>query len=150
LSPQQEQQVEARLARLVELPEVRTAVLLSPAGRVSAWKGPDTQDTLQRYCEGRSDLSGHSALVNEPELSHQLGPQPQDISRVPYVEKKALKREHPENIGVGRLGGFLVGGWRLVVFFGEKHAEDVLEETQRRIRAIGQELKDVLTQRAPE
>jgi hypothetical protein len=151
LSPQQEQQVEERLARLVELPEVRTALLLSPAGRVSAWKGPDTQDTLQHYCDGRSDLSGHSSLVNEHELSHQLGPQSQDISAVPYVEKQALKREHPEDIGVGRhVAMHPPSGWRLVVFLGEKRAEDVMEETQRRIRAIWQELKDVLTQRAPD
>jgi hypothetical protein len=146
LPPQLQQQVEEALARLVDLPEVRTALLLNPAGRVSAWKGPDTQDTLQRYCDGRRDLSGHSSLANEQELRHQLGPQPQDISAVPYVEKKALKQERPANIGVGRVFAMLAGGWRLVVFFGEKRAEDVMEDTHQRLHQILRELRHLLTQ----
>lgn len=150
LSPQHKFQVEESLARLVELPEVRTAFLLNPAGRVSAWKGPDTQDTLQRYCDGRSDLSGHTSLANEHELYHQLGQQSQDISAVPYVEKKALKQKRPENIGVGRQLAMFPGGWRLVVFFGEKRAEDVREETHQRIHQISRELRHMLTQRVPD
>ncbi len=146
LSPQHKLQVEETLARLVELPEVRSAFLLNPAGRVSAWKGPDQEDTLQRYCDGRSDLSGRTSLANERELSHQLGQQSQDISAVPYVEKKALKHERPANIGVGRLLAMLPGGWRLVVFFGEKRAEDVMEETHQHIHHISRELRHMLTQ----
>ncbi len=145
LSPQLQQQVEERLARLVELPEVRTALLLNPAGRVSAWKGPDTWDALQRYCDSRNDLSGHTSLANERELGRQLGHQWQDISAVPYVEKKALKQERPADIGVGRLLAMHPSGWRLVVFLGEKRAEDLREETHRRIHATWQELRDVLT-----
>ena len=117
---------------------------------MSAWKGPDTQDTLQRYCDGRRDLSGHSSLANEQELRHQLGPQPQDISAVPYLEKKALKQERPANIGVGRLFAMLPGGWRLVVFFGEKRAEDVMEDTHQRIHQISRELRHLLTQQVPD
>jgi hypothetical protein len=101
LSPQLQQQVEEALARLVELPEVRTALLLNPAGRVSAWKGPDTQDTLQRYCDGRRDLSGHSSLANEQELRHQIGPQPQDISAVPYVEKRRSSKSVQQTLASG-------------------------------------------------
>jgi bifunctional DNase/RNase len=150
LSPQHKLQVEETLARLVDLPEVRTAFLLNPAGSVSAWKGPDAQDTLQRYCDGRRDLSGHSSLANERELSHQLGQQSQEISAVPYVEKQALKHERPENIGVGRLLATLPGGWRLVFFFGEKRAEDVMEETHQHIHQISRELRHLLTQRVPD
>ena len=150
LSPQHQREIEEALARLVELPEVRTALLLNPAGRVSAWKGPETQDTLQRYCDGRRDLSGHSSLANEHELSQQLGPQPQDISAVPYIEKQALKHERPANIGVGRSFAMLAGGWRLVVFFGEKRAEDVMEETHQHIHHISRELRHMLTQRVPD
>jgi hypothetical protein len=146
LSPQLQQQVEEALARLLDLPEVRTVLLLNPAGRVSAWKGPDTQDTLQRYCDGRRDLSGHSSLANEQELRPQIGPQPQDISAVPYVEKKALKQERPANIGVGRVFAMLAGGWQLVVFFGEKRAEDVMEDTHQRIHQILRGLRHLLTQ----
>ena len=150
LPPQHQLQVEEALARLVDLPEVRTAFLLNPAGRVSAWKGPDTQDTLQHYCDGRRDLSGHTSLANEHELSHQLGPQPQDISAVPYVDKKTLKHKRPENIGVGRSFAMLAGGWRLVVFFGEKRAEDVMEETLVRLLHISRELRHLLTQGMPD
>jgi len=145
LPPQLQQLAEESLARLVALPEVRTAFLLNPAGRVPAWKGPDTQDTLQRYCDGRKDLSGHTSLANERELSRQLGHQPQDISAVPYVEKQALKQERPENIGVGRSFAMYPGGWRLVIFFGEKRAEDVMEETHQRIHQISRELRHILT-----
>jgi hypothetical protein len=49
LSPQMQQRVEESLAGLVELPELRTALLLNSQGTLSAWKGPDTQDTLQRF-----------------------------------------------------------------------------------------------------
>jgi RNA polymerase sigma factor (sigma-70 family) len=147
LSPQHQQQVEESLARLVELPEVRTALLLSPASRVSAWKGPDTQNILQRYCDGRNDLSGHTSLANEQELRRQLGHQWQDISAVPYVEKKALEQERPANIGVGRLLVMDPSGWRLVIFFEEKRTEDVMEKTHQRIHFVWKELRDVLTQR---
>ncbi len=65
LPPQILQQAEEHLARLVEMPEVRTAFLLNPHGRVSACKGPDTQEALQRYSDSRNDLSGPTSLTNE-------------------------------------------------------------------------------------
>ncbi len=46
LPPQVQQQAEEHLARLIEMPEVRTAFLLNPLGRVSARQGPDTQEAL--------------------------------------------------------------------------------------------------------
>ena len=104
----------------------------------------------QRYCDSRNDLSGHHSLANEHELRRQLGQQSQDISAVPYVEKKALKPERPANIGVGRLLAMHPSGWRLVVFFEEKRAEDVMEETHQRIHSIWQELRDFLKQRVPD
>jgi hypothetical protein len=65
----------------------------------------------------------------------------------PTLKKKALKQERPANIGVGRLLAMLPGGWRLVVFFGEKRAEDVREETHQRLHQILRELRHLLTQR---
>lgn len=44
----------------------------------------------------------------------------------------------------------LPGGWRLVVFFEEKRAEDVMEETHQRIHQISRELRHILTQRVPD
>ena len=49
LPPQMQQRVEEFLTQLVALPELRTALLLNSQGTLSAWKGPDTQDTLQRF-----------------------------------------------------------------------------------------------------
>jgi hypothetical protein len=44
----------------------------------------------------------------------------------------------------------LAGGWRLVVFFGENRAEDVMEDTHQRIYQILRELRHLLTQRVPD
>src|SRR5439155_10399082 len=117
------------LARLVEMPEVRTAFLLNPEGRVSVWQGPDTQEALQRYSESRNDLSGPTSLTNERELRRQLGHQPQNISAVPYIEKKAIRQEQREEISARRIdAGRMVyssgEGWRLVVFADREMKEE--------------------------
>jgi len=146
LPPQMQQRVEESLAQLVELPELRTALLLNPQGTLSAWKGPDDQDTLQRFSSKLfHDISQHVPLANERELNFQLGRQPQKASAA-YGDKKAVLQELP-----GKLGGVMVaavhpGGWRLVVIFAEKPARDLKEETHQRIRQTRQELSDILTQ----
>jgi hypothetical protein len=158
LPPQILQQAEEHLARLVEMPEVRTAFLLNPLGRVSACKGPDTQDVLQRYSDSRDDLSGPTSLTNEHELRRQLGHQPQNISAVPYIEKKAIRQEQREadatfnsgarRIDAGRMvltgGRNLPSGWRLVVFADR----DMKEERRQHIHQAWRELRHILTQRA--
>jgi hypothetical protein len=155
LPPQILQQAEEHLAWLVEMPEVRTAFLLNPQGRVSAWKGPDSQEVLQRYCDSRNDLSGPTSLTNEQELWHQLGHQPQDISAVPYIKKKAIRQEQREEISAKRIdAGRIVAsrgdGWRLVVFT-DRDVRDMKEERRQQIHQAWKELlRDVLTQRAPD
>jgi hypothetical protein len=146
LPPQMQQRVEESLAQLVELPELRTALLLNSQGTLSAWKGPDTQDTLQRFSSKLfRDISGHPPLANERELALQLGHQPQKASTA-YGDKKAVLQELP-----GKFGGVMVAavhpsGWRLVVIFAEKPARDLKEETHQGIRQTRQELSDILTQ----
>jgi RNA polymerase sigma-70 factor, ECF subfamily len=98
LPPQMQQRVEESLARLVELPEMRTALLLNAQGTLSAWKGPDTQDTLQRFSSRLfRDISGHPPLANKRELDLQLGPQPQKATTA-YGDKKAVLQELPRKI----------------------------------------------------
>jgi hypothetical protein len=141
-----QQRVEQSLARLVELSELRTALLLNPQGTLSAWKGPDAQDTLQRFSSKLfRDISAHTPLANERELNLQLGRQPQKASAA-YGDKKAVLQELP-----GKFGGVMVAavhpsGWLLVVIYAEKPARGLKEETHQSIRQTRQELKDILTQ----
>lgn len=150
LPPQMQQRVEESLARLVELPELRTALLLNPKGILSAWKGSDTGDTLQRFSSKLfRNISGHPPLANERELDLQLGHQPQKATAA-YGDKKAVLQELP-----GKFGGIMVAavhpsGWRLVVIFAEKSARDLSEETHQGIHQTRQELSDILTQRVPD
>jgi RNA polymerase sigma-70 factor (ECF subfamily) len=144
LPPQMQQRVEESLARLVELPELRTALLLNPKGILSAWKGSDTGDTLQRFSSKLfGNISRHSPLANERELDLQLGPQPQKATAA-YGDKKAVLQELP-----GKFGGIMVAaihpsGWRLVFIFSEKSARDLSEETHQGIRQTKQELSEIL------
>ncbi len=146
IPPQVQQRVEESLARLVELPELRTALLLNAQGVLSAWKGADQEDTLQRFSSKLfGDISGHTPLANERELNLQLGQQPQKATTA-YGDKKAVLQELP-----GKLGGLMVAavhpsGWRLVVIFAEKPARDLSEETRQSIRQTRQELSDILMQ----
>lgn len=145
LPPQMQQRVEESLAQLVALPELRTALLINAQGTLSAWKGPDTQDTLQRFSSKLfSDISKHAPLANERELHLQLGRQPQKASAA-YGDKKAVLQELPEKIGGVMVAAVHPSGWRLVVIFAEKPARDLKEETHQRIRQTRQELSDILT-----
>src|SRR5258708_10066624 len=144
LPPQMQQRVEQSLARLVELPELRAALLLNPRGTLSAWKGQDAQDTLERFSTKLS--TRHAPLANERQLDLQLGRQPQKASAA-HGDKKAVMQELP-----GKIGGVMVtpvhaGGWRLVVILAEKPARDLKEETRQGIRQMRQELSDILAQR---
>ncbi len=146
LPPQMQQQVEERLAQLVEQPEVRTALLVNSQGTLSAWKGPDTQDTLQRFSSKLfRDISGHPPLANERELNLQLGHQPQKASAA-YGDKKAVMQEIPDKIGGVMVAAVHPSGWRLVVIFAEKPFRDLKEETLQSIRQTRKELSDILTQ----
>jgi bifunctional DNase/RNase len=146
LPPQMQQRVEESLAQLVELPELRTALLLNAQGTLSAWKGPDTQETLQRFSSKLfHDISGHPPLANEHELNLQLGRQPQKASTA-YGDKKAVMQELPSTIGGVMVAAVHPSGWRLVVIFAEKPARDLQEETRQSIHQKRQELSDILTQ----
>ncbi len=150
LPPQMQQRVEESLARLVELSELRTALLLNPQGTLSAWKGPDAQDTLQRFSSKLfRDISGHAPLANERELDLQLGHQPQKASAA-YGDKQAVLQELPGKFGGVMVAAVYPGGWRLVVILAEKPARDLKEETRQGIRQTRQELSDILKQRVPD
>jgi len=143
---QMQQRVEESLARLVEAPELRTALLLNPQGTLLAWKGPDTQDTMQRF-SGKLflDITRHAPLANQRELHRQLGHQPQKAS-MPYGDKKAVMQELPEKIGGVMVTEVHPGGSKLVVIFAEKPARDLKEETRQSIHQTRQELSDILAQ----
>jgi RNA polymerase sigma-70 factor (ECF subfamily) len=146
LPPQKQQQVDECLAQLVALPELRTALLLNAQGILSAWKGPDTQDTLQRFSSKLfHDISGHPPLANERELNLQLGHQPLKASTA-YGDKKAVLQELPEKIGGLVVASVHPSGWRFVVIFAEKPARDLKEETHLSIHQTRKQLSDILTQ----
>jgi RNA polymerase sigma-70 factor, ECF subfamily len=141
LTPRVQQQAEEILARLVELPEVRTALLLNPGGKVSVWNGPETQETLQRSCDASKDLS-RPLLAPE----HEPGQQGQNVFVQFFVKPLVPEQEQPETPGANRLLFFHRSGWRLVVFFGESHAEEVKEETHQRVEAAWREVLYLLGQ----
>ena len=141
LTPRVQQQAEEILARLVELPEVRTALLLNPGGKVSVWNGPETQETLQRSCDASKDLS-RPLLAPE----HEPGQQGQNVFVQFFVKPLVPEQEQPETPGANRLLFFHRSGWRLVVFFGESHAEEVKEETHQRVKAAWREVLHLLSQ----
>ena len=148
LPPEILQRAEEKLAQLVGLPEVRTAFLLNPKGIVSAWKGPDTQEALQRYSDSRDDLDGPGgprSLANEHEIRSQIGPQPLNISAVPYIDRRAIKQEQREEISARRhdSGRMVLGinnGWRMVVF-GDR---EMKEEKRHQVHQLFRELRDIL------
>jgi RNA polymerase sigma-70 factor, ECF subfamily len=147
LPPQMQQRVEESLTLLIETPELRTALLLNAQGTLVAWKGPDTQDTLQRFSSKLfRDITQHTPLANEHELRRQFGHQRHKASMMAYGDKKAVLQELPEKIGGVMVAAVHPSGWRLVVIFAEKPARDLEEETHQRIRKSRQELSDILTQ----
>jgi len=146
LPPQMQQRVEESLTLLIEAPELRTALLLNAQGTLVAWKGPDTQDTLQRFSSKLfRDITRHAPLANERELHRQLGHQRQKASMA-YGDKKTVLQELPEKIGGVMVAAVHPSGWRLVVIFAEKPARDLEEDTHQRIHQTRQELSDILTQ----
>jgi len=146
LPPQMQQRVEESLTLLIEAPELRTALLLNAQGTLVAWKGPDTQDTLQRFSSKLfRDITRHAPLANERELHRQLGHQRQKASMA-YGDKRTVLQELPEKIGGVMVAAVHPSGWRLVVIFAEKPARDLEEDTHQRIHQTRQELSDILTQ----
>lgn len=141
LTPHVQQQAEEMLARLVELPAVRTAFLLTPAGKVSAWKGPETRESLQRFCDTRNDLSG-PFLAQESEFGL-LG---QKMFATFYMKQRASEQGPPEVSGADQLLAYHGSGWRLVVFFQEPHADQGQEYTHQRIEEAWRAFLHLLTQ----
>ncbi len=139
-------QPKVSLQKVIDLSTIFYGSTLNAQGTLSAWKGPDQEDTLQRFSRKLfGEISGHAPLANERELDLQLGHQPQKASAA-YGDKKAVLQELP-----GKFGGVMVAavhpsGWRLVVIFAEKPARDLSEETHQSIRQTRQELSDILMQ----
>ena len=146
LPPQMQQRVEESLTLLIEASELRTALLLNAQGTLVAWKGPDTQDTLQRFSSKLfRDITRHAPLANERELHRQLGHQRQKASMA-YGDKRTVLQELPEKIGGVMVAAVHPSGWRLVVIFAEKPARDLEEDAHQRIHQTRQALSDILTQ----
>jgi hypothetical protein len=139
LAPHTQQQAEELLGHVVELPDVRTAFLLNPAGKVLAWKGPDTQESLQRLAESRSELAApfpaQAFDAGSPGLNVYV-----TLARPPRPPKQAA----PHAPDAHPLLAYHGSGWRLVVFCREAPSDQRLEEAHRRIRVIWEALARLL------
>jgi hypothetical protein len=147
LPPEIQQRVEERLAWLIEEPELRTALLCNPQGTVMAWKGADTQETVQRFTSKAFSEHRrlHTPLANQGDLDRRLGDQPQKVAV--FGDKKAIRQDLPKEAG-GLMGaGVHRSGWEMMVIFAGKNARDLKEETHQRLHQVRQELEDILTQR---
>jgi RNA polymerase sigma-70 factor, ECF subfamily len=141
LRPRIQQQVEEMLARLVELSAVRTALLLNPAGKVTAWKGPETQESLQHYSDTTNDLAGPSpAQQREPEYQGQKG------LTTFYVKQRPPAQKPPEPSDADRFVAQHQSGWRLMVFFQEPRADQEQAQAHRRIEEIWRAILRLLAQ----
>ncbi len=144
LPPHIQQQVEESLAWLIEEPQLRTALLLNSQGTPIAWKGADTQDTVQRF-SSQHFRARYELPTNEHNLRRQLGSQPQDIAPASF-RKKAIRQELPKE--AGGVGVMVVhpGGWQMVVIFAQKvNWRDLKEEAHQRLRKARQELETILS-----
>ena len=138
LTPRIQQQAEEMLARLVELSQVRTALLLNPAGKVSVWKGPETRESLQHLCDTRNDLFG-PLLAQERALGHQG----QKMLTTFFVKPPPQPPEAPDT---RRFLASHESGWRLIVFFQESYADQGKEDTLQQMQEIWQAILYLLTQ----
>jgi RNA polymerase sigma-70 factor (ECF subfamily) len=147
LPPEIQQRVEERLAWLIEEPDLRTALLRDSQGTVIAWKGADTQDTVQRFNSALFSERSREHLANEDVLDRQLGDQPQKVEV--FGNKKAIRQDLPKEAGGIMGAGVHRSGWEMVVLFEGKNARDLKEETHQRLRQARKELEDILAQRVP-
>lgn len=146
LPPEVQQRVEERLAWLIEEPDLRTALLRDPQGTVTAWKGADTQETVQRFNSTLFSERSKEHLANQDDLDHQLGDQPHKVTV--FSDKKAIRQDLPKEAG-GIMGAWVHrSGWEMVVIFEGKNARDLKEETHQRLRQARKELEDILAQSA--
>lgn len=136
--PPLQQQAEEMLARLVELSQVRTAFLLNPAGKVSVWKGPETQESLQHLCDTRNDLS-RPFLAQEREP----GSQGQKLLTTFFMKPSPRPPETPDTC---RFVASHESGWRLVVFFQEPYTDQGKEHMHQYIQEIWQAILHLLIQ----
>ena len=143
LPPEIQQRVEERLSWLIEEPDLRTALLRNPEGSVVAWKGADTQDTVQRFNNAVLNTRSKERLANQGDLDHHLGDQPQKVVSG-FGDKKAIRQHLPKEAG-GLMGaGLHRSGWEMMVIFAGKNARDLKEETHQRLHQARQELADIL------
>jgi RNA polymerase sigma factor (sigma-70 family) len=144
LPPEIQQQIEESLALLIEEPQLRTAILLNSHGTPVAWKGADTQDTVQRFSSKHFN-NRYERPANEQNLHRQLGQQQQQIAPASF-RKKVVRQELPKEAG-GVMGvGVHPGGWQMVVIFAEKvNWRDLKKETRQHLQEAGQKLEAILS-----
>ena len=115
LPPEIQQQVEESLALLIEDPQLRTAILLNSQGTPIAWKGADTQDTVQRF-SSKHFKARYEPPTNEYYIHRQLGYQQQQIAPASF-RKKVIRQELPKRSwwsnGKGSTSGRLANGGHL-------------------------------------
>jgi RNA polymerase sigma-70 factor (ECF subfamily) len=145
-----QQQVEERLAWLIEEPELRTALLRDPQGTVITWKGADTQDIMQRFSskEYNERRRMHAPLTNQSDLDRQFGDQPQKVIPA-FGSKRAIRQELPQEAGGIMGAGVHRSGWEMMVIFAGKNARDLKEETHQRLHQARQALENILNMSHP-
>jgi hypothetical protein len=138
---------EACLAQLVNIGELRAALLLNPQNELIAWQGTDSDETLQHFASLlNKDLIKQAPFKNQMDLNRLLGHQPQ---RAAIMRGGGNKKEIMGSLP-GEVGGVMVSqisqDWKLVIIFAKKPARDLEEKNHEHIRQIRQTLADVLAQ----
>jgi len=138
---------EACLAQLVNIGELRAALLLNPQNELIAWQGTDSNETLHHFASLlNKGLTKQARFKNQMDFDRLLGHQPQKAAIMRGGEhKKEIMGSLP-----GEVGGVMVSqiyqDWKLVIIFAHKPARDLEEKTHEHIRQIRHTLTDVLTQ----
>lgn len=148
LTPRTQPQAEEMLARIGELPGVRTALLLTPASTIAAWQGPETRDHLQRFCKTRNDLS-RPFLTQGRELQP-----PGQKMFVTFSPEEGMPELEPlqmsEETSANQVLAYHGYGWRLMVVFQDSPAAREQEHIPQRIEEAWQTFLHLLIQRAPD
>ena len=118
LTPQLQQQADALLTQLTALPEVRSAALLNPTGKIAAWQGAETQENMQRYCQRGDEIAG--PLMRQKKAT---GMHEQKFFST-FYPKQQTSSHKPVNLPSLSYYG---AGWRLLVIFEEQAARKGLE-----------------------
>src|SRR5262249_32201280 len=132
--------------QLVELPDVRTACVRNPAGKVVAWTGSDTRETMQRFVESRTDLA-------PPFLAHEFdaGSPGLDVIATFAGPPRPPKQHEASHAPDGRtILAYHASGWRLVVFCQDAPSDQGLEQIHRRMQTIWKTLARLLIHQGQE